>query len=68
MYNLFILKIDLFIYCLQSTSEMQCKCISFPSKRKESHYMKVKMTKILFQQENNETGLENVINKVATFK
>lgn len=30
--------------------------------------MKVKMTKILFQQENNETGLENVINKVATFK
>lgn len=30
--------------------------------------MKVKITKIMFQQENNETGLENVINKVATFK
>lgn len=36
--------------------------------REESYYMKVKITKILFQQENNETGLENVINKVATFK
>lgn len=30
--------------------------------------MKVKIIKIMFQQENNETGLENVINKVATFK
>lgn len=47
---------------------MLWKGVSVHSKRKQSHYVKVKMTKILFQQENNETGLENVINKVATFK
>ena len=47
---------------------MPWKGISVHSKRKQSHYVKVKITKISFQQENNETGLENVINKVATFK